>query len=223
MNIPKYDKFVVLTEEDKSRWLPKNPNVEYIPNILPFVGEQIANHTRKNVIAVGRLDAQKGFDRLIDIWSLIVNKQSEWTLKIYGEGQDKEMLQKQIDNLGLSKSVQLCGATKDIRSKYLESSIFVMTSRYEGMPMTMLEAKSLGLPVVSYDFPCGPRDLIEDCVDGYIVEEGDKDTFSQKLINLMRNENMRKSFGVKGKENALRYTEDNVMKLWEQLFSEIIK
>ena len=221
--IPKYDKFVVLTEEDKSRWLPKNPNVEYIPNILPFVGEQIANHTRKNVIAVGRLDAQKGFDRLIDIWSLIVNKQSEWTLKIYGEGQDKEMLQKQIDNLGLSKSVQLCGATKDIRSKYLESSIFVMTSRYEGMPMTMLEAKSLGLPVVSYDFPCGPRDLIEDCVDGYIVEEGDKDTLSQKLINLMRNENIRKSFGVKGKENALRYTEDNVMKLWEQLFSEIIK
>lgn len=221
--IPKYDKFVVLTKEDKVRWLSKIPKVEYIPNILPFQGQPILDYSSKNVIAVGRLDAQKGFDKLIDIWSLVIRKKSGWNLRIFGDGVDKEKLNNQIVDLGLSNSIQLCGATKDIRSKYLESSIFVMTSRYEGMPMTMLEAKSLGLPVVSYDFPCGPRDLIADNVDGYIVEDGDKNSFSNKLISLMNDENMRRTFGVKGRENAMRYNVDNVMQLWKQLFTEITK
>ena len=218
--IPKYDKFVVLTNEDKQKWLAKNPKVTYIPNILPFEGDQIADYSNKNVIAVGRLDAQKGFDRLIDIWNLVVKQRNDWKLYIYGEGPDKDKLKNKIHELGIGGAVILCGATKNIREKYLESSIFVMTSRYEGMPMTMLEAKSLGLPVVSYDFPCGPKDLIEDGKDGFLVPEGDKNTFSNCLISLMDDDSKRREFGLRSKKNSQAYTEANVMKKWKELFIE---
>lgn len=221
--IPKYDKFVVLTKEDQQRWLPKKSNVAYIPNILPFNIDGTVNYASKVVIAVGRLDAQKGFDRLIGIWSLLANDHKDWKLKIYGEGSDKQRLQKQIDSLGLSSSVTLCGSAKDIRSKYLESSIFVMTSRYEGMPMTMLEAKSLGLPVVSYDFPCGPKDLINDGIDGFVVKDGEKNNFAIKLAKLMNEENLRIEFGANSRSNAAYYAEKNIMELWRQLFVDITK
>lgn len=221
--IPKYDKFVVLTKEDQQRWLPKKSNVAYIPNILPFNIDGTANYASKVVIAVGRLDAQKGFDRLIGIWSLLANDHKDWKLKIYGEGSDKQRLQKQIDSLSLSSCVTLCGSAKDIRSKYLESSIFVMTSRYEGMPMTMLEAKSLGLPVVSYDFPCGPKDLINDGIDGFVVKNGDKKNFAIKLAKLMNEENLRIEFGANSRSNAAYYAEKNIMELWRQLFVDITK
>ena len=95
-----------------------------------------------------------------------------------------------------------------------------MTSRYEGMPMTMLEAKSLGLPVVSYDFPCGPKDLIEDGKDGFLVPEGDKNTFSNCLISLMDDDSKRREFGLRSKKNSQAYTEANVMKKWKELFIE---
>ena len=219
--IAKYNQFVVLTQEDAERWKSKISNVICISNILPFESEEQAVLKNHKVIAVGRLDAQKCFSRLIGLWVDVAKKCPDWTLNIYGEGNEREVLQKQINSLGLSDVVNLCGNSSDIKKHYLESSIFVMTSNYEGMPMTMLEAKSLGLPIVSYDFPCGPKDLIADSIDGRLIRNDDALEFVDALVSLMRNEELRVTYGAKGKENARLYSDINIMPKWRDLFTSL--
>lgn len=217
--IPKYDQFVVLTEEDKENW--RANNVISIPNVLPFENVSKSNLTNRKIIAVGRLDAQKGFDRLIKIWRSIVDSCPGWILEIYGNGDDKETLENQINEFGISNTCSINAPVNNIINKYLESSIFVMTSRYEGMPMTMLEAMSVGVPCVSYNFKCGPRDIINDDIDGYVIKEGDEEAFGKKLISIVNNNSLRYQMGQNAKENITRYSINNVMIKWVELFKSI--
>lgn len=219
--IPKYDQFVVLTEEDRQYWKSKIPTVKHISNILPFAHEERAELNEKNVIAVGRLDAQKRFDRLINIWTRIAKSHPDWHLNIYGQGTDWDKLQKQIENCGCNEYITLHGPDQNIKQKYLESSIFCMTSAYEGLPMTLLEATGLGLPAICYDFTCGPKDVIEDGVNGYLVKEGDEATFVQRLSELMDSTELRKSMGNEAYELASKYGEDSIMRQWRALFEDL--
>ncbi len=219
--IPKYDQFVVLTDEDKEDWIDKVPSVKCISNILPFETNEQALLDNKIVIAVGRLDAQKGFDRLIKLWKKVHVTHPEWALNIFGQGRDEQKLKELIISLGLHEVVRIYRPIQNIKEEYLKSSLFVMTSTYEGLPMTLLEATGLGLPCVCYDFKCGPRDVIMDGENGYLVKDGDEDVFIGALNSLMDDASLRKTMGNNAKRLSKRYSQEVIMQKWIELFNNI--
>lgn len=220
--VNRYDQFVVLTEEDKDLWSSKVKNVVAIPNILSFEKSKQSTLRNKQVIAVGRLDAQKGFDKLIDIWTDVIKLSKGWKLSIYGDGIDRDYLETLIVENRMEEYIKIYPSTQTIFEKYIESSIFVMTSRYEGMPMTMLEAMSVGLPCISYTFKCGPKDIIKDCIDGILITEDDKNKFVSALVELMNNDSIRIEMGNHAYSNIRRYSVDIVMKKWIDLFKGLL-
>lgn len=221
--IPKYDQFVVLTNEDRELWQTKIKNVVNMPNALSFETDETATLDGHSAIAVGRLDAQKGFDRLIDIWHDVNKAMPDWTLHIYGQGSDEALLKAQIHRLGLDGKTIIHEPNSNIKSCYLDSSIFVMTSHYEGLPMTLLEATGLGLPSVCYDFKCGPRDVIVDGENGFLVKEGDALSLKQSLLRLMSDKALRQKMGQKAKQRSMQYERKKVMEKWNALFQSLIK
>lgn len=220
--IPKYNQFVVLTEEDKSDWLKKIPTVKCISNILPFETNEQAILKNKVVIAVGRLDAQKNFDRLINLWGKVHMKHPDWKLNIFGQGKDEQKLRNQITTMKLDNVVTIHKPCTNIKEEYLKSSIFVMTSAYEGLPMTLLEATGLGLPAVCYDFKCGPNDVIINGKNGFLIKEGNQTTFVNAICRLIENEPLRKKMGVEAKALSVRFSKENIMQKWIKLFNKTI-
>ena len=217
----KYDAFVVLTHEDAESWKGYD-NLHVIHNMLSFESQEKSTCMEKRVIAVGRLDFQKKFDRLVDVWSLVNKECSEWKLDIFGQGPDRDRLLKLIAEKGLSDSVSIQEPTRDIIKEYTASSILAMTSTYEGWGLVLTEAMSVGVPCVAYACKCGPRDIIEDGKNGYLIEEGDKEKFAQRLVDLMKNEEIRQELGKKAKESSRKYNVDNIMEQWLALFSKMI-
>ncbi|WP_260258182.1 glycosyltransferase family 4 protein [Elizabethkingia bruuniana] len=220
--VKQYDRFVVLTHEDKSYWGNLN-NIEVIPNANSFVSSKQSDLESKRVIAVGRYDYQKGFDELINIWKEVYAKHPDWSLDIFGHGPLKDELQSLIDQLGLTKTIHLCAPVKNIEQEYLNSSILAMTSRYEGLPMTLLEAQVCGLPLVSYACKCGPRDIIKDGINGYLIEENDQEEMIEKLIHLINDGELRKQMGEASYKLSDNYSEDRIMQQWIDLFKEVNK
>lgn len=220
--VSRFDKFVVLTHEDKEYW-GNLRNMCVIPNARTFEVNQSATLEAKKVVAVGRLNHQKGFDRLIDAWSIVDNVVSGWKLQIVGDGELREQLQYNIRELGLSNQINIGRAEKDMVSVYKDASILAMSSRYEGLPMVLLEAQAAGLPIVSFDCKCGPKDVIENGVDGFLVEDGDIEQLAQKLVVLMQDTNLRKQMGSAAYAHSDRYSEERIMKQWTDLFDEVIE
>lgn len=219
--LKRYDEFLVLTEEDKKQWSSEKIKVIYNP--ISFYPSKSTELKNKKIISVGRLEYQKGYDILIDVWKRVIEKNKDWVLEIYGDGTEREKLQNKINNLGLRHSFLLKGTVKNIQEKYLESSIYVMTSRFEGMPMVLLEAQACGLPIISFDCPCGPKEIINDNIDGFICKFNDIDKMAEKLIFLMNNEKKRKEFSISARENVKKFSQDKIMEKWINLFSSIIK
>ncbi|MGJ1430474.1 glycosyltransferase family 4 protein [Sphingobacterium spiritivorum] len=221
LNIVKqYDSFVVLTQEDKAYW-GDIPHMTVIPNANSFVADQQALLETKNVIAVGRYDYQKGFDNLIRIWQQVHQVHPDWTLNIYGQGPLKEYLKDMIDELKLSEVIHLCAPVKNIEQAYLGSSMLVMTSRYEGFGLALTEAQTCGLPLIAYACKCGPRDIIENGRNGFLIEEGDSEDFAEKINLLIENNNLRKEMGGNAVEMSRRYSETAVMQQWLNLFNRL--
>ena len=218
--VSRFDKFVVLTHEDKEYW-GNLRNMCVIPNARTFEVSQPATLEAKKVVAVGRLNHQKGFDRLIDAWAIVAKEMPDWTLQIVGDGELRDELQQQIENLGLSATVTLGRAEKDMMSVYKSASILAMSSYYEGLPMVLLEAQAAGLPIVSFDCKCGPKDVIEDGVDGFLVEEGDIEDLAQKLLVLMQDANLRSRMGAAAYTHSERYSEDRIMRQWTEMLENI--
>lgn len=219
MNIKKYDKFIVLTHEDMETWKGFE-NITVIPNAQTFTCVHPAELNNKRVVAVGRYHLQKAYDRLIDAWNKISDLDG-WTLHLIGEGDLRESLQKQINQLGLSQSVFLDGASLNVKQEYLKSSVFVLTSLYEGFGLVILEAMTCGVPVVSFDCPCGPRDLIKNGENGFLVSNGDIEGLANKLRYLMTHSDERKRMGMNAFEDAKEYSVDKVMAKWINLFNEL--
>lgn len=217
-----FDKFIVLTREDCEYW-GKLPNIEVIPNAAMRLSEMVSDVSAKRIIAVGRLDYQKGFDRLIQAWDLVqrTNKYGDWQLDIFGQGEWKEMLQWMIDDKGLSRNVRINAPTKEIGKEYARSSMLVMSSHYEGFPMVMIEAMGCGLPVVSFDYKCGPKDIISDGVNGLLVKDGDIRGLAAAMMRLMDDEAYRKELSVNARQVTATYSEEIVMSQWMNLFNSL--
>lgn len=219
-----YDHFVVLTNEDKGYW-GMDKNISVIPNALnnTFRNIDLKETERTNkIIAVGRLAHQKHFSELIHIFSAIHDKAPDWGLEIIGNGPDKDRLQKLIDGLGLKSKVTLSPVTSTIQEKYLTAGIYAMTSRYEGLPMVLLEAQACGLPIISYDCKCGPKDIINDGIDGYIIPMGDRQLFADKLLELIKDQELRLRMGNAAVVSSKRFDEERIMRLWTSLFNKIL-
>lgn len=215
--VKKYDRFVVLTHEDKSYWGDLS-NITVIPNALTFSVTRPALLDSKKVIAIGRYSYQKGFDYLIDAWAIIHNFQPEWMLDIIGDGEWAGRLQQQIDENKLNHCVHLKSSTSHIEEKYKQASMLVMSSRYEGLPMVLLEAQSFGLPIVSFACKCGPKDIITDGENGFLVSEGSLPMLADRILRLMEEEELRKRMGMHAFANSESFSGERIMKLWTDLF-----
>ena len=205
--VRRFDKFVVLTEEDKGYW-GNLPNITVIPNANTFATSQVAALENKKVIAIGRYTYQKGFERLIEAWNIL-------------SGEERDKLQDLIHAYHLDGQVTLVSPTKSIDKVYLDASVLVMSSRYEGLPMVLLEAQAFGLPIVSFACKCGPKDIVANGETGFLVEENDIEGLARQLVKVMKDKNLRKQMGRKAKEASLRYAEDAVMAKWTALFDSL--
>jgi glycosyltransferase involved in cell wall biosynthesis len=216
-----FDKFVVLTEEDKGYW-GDLPNLEVIPNARSFNPTEIARLEEKKVIAIGRYDYQKGFEYLIDAWEIVHMEHPDWELYIIGDGELRVQLQCRVDDLNLNNCVHLKYPTSHIEDAYLQSSILTLSSRYEGLPMVLLEGQALGLPIVAFACKCGPRDIITHGEDGFLVPEGNVPELAGRIIQLIEDDELRKKMGQKAKINSERFAEPVVMVQWDRLFNNLL-
>lgn len=218
--IDKYDAFVVLTNEDRKRW-NEAENIQVILNPLSFYPLEQSSCVEKRVISVGRLTRQKAYPLLIEAWQLVAQQCQGWKLVIFGSGEDYDMLGKMIEDAKLTGNISIHPPTTNLLQEYLDSSLYVMSSIYEGFGLVLTEAMACGLPCISFDCPSGPAEIIKDGEDGFLVETGNVRELAQKIILLIENEDLRKEMGRKARINAERFLPENIMPRWVDLFNEI--
>ncbi len=216
----KADVIVCLTNGDSKNYSAAK-RVEVIPNFTTMQSDSKAPLTSKRCIAVGRLCKEKNFSRLVCLWNSIHRLQPEWTLDIYGDGEEKSALQELINDMKLNDCIELCGNTDNIKEEYLQSSILLMTSETEGMPMTLLEAMACGLPSVAFDCSHGPADIIRDGETGFLVPYNDDSIFIDKTILLMKDQGTRMVLADNAHNRAKLYQPAQIMSLWLKLFNNI--
>ncbi len=215
-----YDMIVALCKSDAQKWRRYTHKVAHIYNPLTIQPTETSTCENKKAIAVGRLHPQKGFDYLIDAWKLVHLQHPEWTLDIYGEGEQRTALQTQIDREQLADVIHLKGQTDDIVSKYVEASIFVLSSRDEAFGLVITEAESCGLPVVTFDCPSAPKELVEDRQNGFVVSLGDTKAMADRINILIENEMMRKRFARHSVRFSQRFSIDTIKEQWFDLYRQ---
>ncbi len=222
--VRRFDKFVVLTNEDKGYW-GDLPNIEVIPNAAMNMGGHFSDVSAHRVIAVGRLDYQKGFDRLIQAWKLIQERDEfkDWHLDIFGQGEWHDMLQKMISDFGLEQTARINRPTNRIGNEYAHSSLIVMTSNYEGFGMVLVEAMACGVPAIAFDCKCGPKDIIRHGENGLLVANGDIQGLAGAMMKLMGDDALRQRMAGHAKAVVDAYSEEAVMDKWIRLFTGLAK
>ena len=214
------DRLVVLTEKDRESWGELN-NVMTIPNPLSIKPIEKSSLEKKRVIAVGRYCHEKGYDHLLQAWAIVQNKCPEWNLAIFGDG-DRTVYKMMIDELHIDpKRCFLNGRTSDVQAEYLNSSISVCSSRFEGFGMVIIEAMACGLPVVSFDCPWGPRSIITKDEDGLLVEDGNVEKLAEALIFMIQYPDQRKAMADKAIENVQRFRIERITDKWKALFDAL--
>jgi glycosyltransferase involved in cell wall biosynthesis len=219
------DALVTLTDRDADEYrelLGPGPRVLSIPNAVPDTGDRRAALDAKLVISGGRLVEQKGYDRLLPVWAQIAPQRPDWQLHLYGGGAMEQRLHAMVRELGIEGSAIIHPRTPELFDRLEEASIFVMTSRREGFPMVLLEAMSIGLPVVAYDCPTGPRELVTDGAHGYVVPDGDGDALAARIRELMDDPAARKRMGANGPAKAAEFDPGPILDRWERLFAELL-
>lgn len=215
----KFNKFIVLTDDNLKEW--KLNNIMVIENPLSFQPQNSSKLKNKKVLVVGRHCFQKGYDRLLKSWQIITKKHPDWHLDIYGKFQEDNYYQNLASNLNLSKNVSFFKPVKNIGEKYEEASIYAMSSRFEGFGMVLIEAMAYGVPCVSFNCPCGPKGIITEGKDGYLVQNGDIRGFADKIMRLISNDEERLRMGNEAKAKAKLYLPEYVVPKWHDLFTEL--
>lgn len=213
----KVDTVITLTDRDKNEYIVY-PKVERINNISPYVVQKnYANSKYKKIIAVGRLTYQKNFQALVSAWEKIESKIPDWTLEIYGKGEDESALITYIEKYQI-RNIYLKGVCSDMQNVYANASLLVMSSRYEGLPMVLIEAQSFGLPIVAFDCPFGPREIIEHEKNGLLVEDQNIDKLSEAILDLTANEKILDEYAENALLVASRYSQETVLNEWKKRY-----
>ncbi|MFD5078491.1 glycosyltransferase [Streptomyces sp. NPDC058371] len=213
------DRMLALTREDADLWIGQGMNnASFMPNPLPFMPEVPSPRTEKAVVSVGRLTDQKGIDMLLDTWAEVAPRHPGWTLRIYGSGEDEEILRKQCTSLGLDDSVEWKGRTGDVPAALRSGSVFVLSSRGEGFPLALMEAMASGLACAAFDCAPGVREIVHDGEDGLLAGLGNTGELARRLDTLMSDKELRDAMGEAARVNIQRYTTEEVVRRWEELF-----
>lgn len=216
------NKTIVLTHRDRTSY-PKllHKKVLTIYNFPTPVEETPSDLTSNIAISVGRLTFQKGFDMLLNIWEKVYQKNKVWKLYIIGNGADEEKLKRQAQTLGLEKCVCFIPATLKITELYKQASLYIMSSRFEGLPLVLIEAKQLGLPCISFDCPNGPNEVIRQGVDGDLIPLGDEVKMAESILALINNRNKIKQYGAAAyKDIKERFSKDQIISNWITLLQQ---
>lgn len=222
------DGIVVLTSRDKDLWENAlRPKAKIVPignpSPFPITSKEYQAHSG-NIIAIGRLTYQKGFDLLIALWAKYLQQHPElhpkWKLQIIGSGQDEQKLKDQIQKEGLGDRVEMISNTPNVAEYYERAAFLAMTSRFEGLPMTLIEAQSYGLPILAYDCNTGPAEVLSP-QSGILVPLYEEDQFITSLDEMIHNEPMRVQMSHSAKNQALRFNPQNVATAWEQLIEDL--
>ena len=211
---------VALTDQDASDWASYVNKVVVIPNFITIDPKTTKDYSAKRVISAGRYAYEKGYDMLLKAWALVNKKYPDWELHIYGDGDRSPYIQLS-EQLGIIDSVFLHPSTADIAEELSKSSIYVMTSRYEGFGLVLIEAMSCGLPCISFDCPYGPRNIIKDKHDGILVKSGDITKLNESIVYLMSDATLRESYGLNALYNVKQYHKDAIMKQWLDLLHNL--
>lgn len=219
LSIKRVSKHVVLTKSVAN--LLKSKNAHVIPNpiwLRPEVRESLDSN---KVVAVGRLTPSKGYERMCKVWKKLHQTHPDWTLDIYGEGSQKKELLEQINQHSLHSIVNFKGSVSKTENLYKGYAFMIHTSLYESFPMVLMEAMAYGLPVVAFDCPVGPREIIANSEDGFLVDNNDEDAFVGKATSLMSDYDLRNRLGQKAFENIRRFEVKAIMRQWHELFVDI--
>lgn len=221
--IARFEKLIVLTHGDASEWRRYIKNVEIIPNPVTSYPDMVPPHdgTCHRIIAVGRLQNQKGFDMLIDAFALIADRCPEWHVDIFGSGDDRDMLLDRIQQKGLAGRVNILSPVDNIYDEYKNSDFYVFSSRYEGFGLVLVEAMSCGVPCVSFRCKYGPEEIIHDGVDGLLAEDGNVQNLADKMLWMTVHTPERLAMGQESRKSAYKYQKDTVMRHWAKLFETI--
>lgn len=220
------NKIVTLTECDKNGY-QKKFHAKRVQRIFNPIDPQLSvetgkyDPTSKKIISVGRFCYQKHLDEIPDIAKKLNTLTDNWTWDIYGNGDSFSFVQNKIKEYGLDEKIFLRGQVKNLYSLYQNYSMIVMTSRYEGFPMTLLEGAANGLPMISYDILTGPNEIIRNGVNGFLVKEGDTDDMSQKIASLLLNDSLRVNFAAESRQTAKAFSVDKIAEEWKSLFLDL--
>ena len=221
------DCFALLTEADavdyRERLRGVDTLVTAMPNALPWPVRTPSPLTEKIVISGGRLVEQKGFDLLIHAYAQVARARPDWQLHIYGSGALRPALRRQITELGLDEQVQLKGHTENFDAVLATASVYAMSSRYEGFGMVLIEAMSRGLPLVSFDCPRGPGEIISSGSNGLLVPPEDTDALGKALLTVIEDDELRAQMGKASHTDAHRYEVETIALRWDSLFEELLQ
>lgn len=193
-----------------------------IPNSMPWQVGDPGRVRRKVVLAAGRLDPQKGFDQLIAAYEPVACKHPDWRLHIYGKGTQRAELLAMVKERGLADQVKLKGWSARFHDVLADASVFALSSRYEGMPLVMVEAMSVGLPLVSFDCPRGPAELVRDGLNGFLVPDGDIEGFASALLRVVEDDGLRERLGRQALADARNYDMSVIGRRWRDLFEKLL-
>lgn len=228
--VPRLDAYVVLTRADAQDYRRAMPEVgrqhttlAVIGNALPWsVPAAAARLDTKVIVAAGRLEPVKGFDRLVRAFALVARDRPDWQLHIYGEGGQRGKLEALVQRLELQAQIRLPGHAHDMRTVLAGASVFALSSRAEGFGMVLTEALSFGVPLVSFDCERGPREIVRDRMNGFLVPDGDEASFARALAALMDDRDLRRRLGSEGRRDARRFTMEGIAAEWEALFATVM-
>jgi len=218
--LKKQDVMIVLTEADKKSWGFKN--IKVLPNPKTIDSEIVSDLVNPQVLAIGRLNKVKGFDVLLDVWAIVSKKHPYWILKICGEGEEYESLVARTNDLGISKSVVYTNKFLQVVPEFLNSSIFVLTSQFEAFGNVLVESKICGVPIVAFDAPNGPREIIIEGKDGFVVGLNDIEAMADRIVYLIENPKERKKMGVLGKENSEVYNVEKIVNKYNEILQSCL-